>query len=88
MLKSGAKNGVPIDREDIIKAYIECMYGNSKTYCKAERMLNGDYTYKHLEISHQDPYIRIKSIAWFKNNLATCIIKGKVLAVPIIDIDA
>lgn len=28
----------------------------------------------------------IKSIQWFKNNLATCIIKGKIIAIPIIDI--
>lgn len=41
------------------------------------------YEKEPMTIEHYDT--KKKAYQWFKNNLATCIIKGKILAIPIIE---
>ncbi len=37
------------------------------------------------ELMMEDYETRRKAIQWFKSNLATCIIKGKIMAIPVIE---
>jgi hypothetical protein len=86
LLNENIKSGEPITMNQIIDIYFQTVSDNGdtirirynlgweqKTYCK--------YADKN------DPEIRIKAINWFKNNLGSCIIKGRLLAIPIIEIE-
>lgn len=88
MLKQALVDNTQINREAITKAYISACHGGAETYCKAYRRQDGDYDYKSVKVSIESRNIRSKAIQWFKLNLGSCIIKGRVLALPVIDIDA
>jgi len=90
LLTKRIKENVPITREDITDCYFHSCSKDGKTIRVREFNYSayGGNTFKGVRyLTNQDKYIQQKALVWFKQNLGTCIIKGKLLVIPVIDIE-
>ncbi len=91
LIQSIKKNNI-IKKNDISLLYCTSLSKDGQTiqvkYFAGTKKGIEVYKYKTLPFAEaiQTAYIRNNSIQWFKNNLGTCIIKGKILAIPVIEI--
>lgn len=83
LLSEHLKNGQPITRDDIAECYIKSIAPNGK---RTWVYKDGRYQHVHVFFKKDMWSVRTKSIMWFKQNLGSCIIKGKILAIPVIDV--
>jgi len=93
-IKDKAEKGEIITRDNLLDFYIEKVKG-SEYYKVYGKKSHPDPNYTHM-IPDFDNYrlakwrevsdIKSQAIQWFKNNLGACILKGKLLAIPIIEV--
>lgn len=77
----------PITRDDILNCWIKT--AAPLGFLREYDYKNIDGTYKYIPVDRpvRECYgINSKSLQWFKVNIGTCIVKGKILAIPIIEI--
>lgn len=92
LIANRVKEQQPITSDDIINLYIDW-----KITTKQELRTYVWYGYNNIPreayisvgVDEYRKYYRVKNLsrAWFKNNLANAIIRGKLLVIPIIEID-
>ncbi len=74
-----------LTRDEILKLYLS----TAKRYYSSWSLgSTGRARYQAVttrELTYDDKWATSQAMQWFKNNLATCIIKGKILAIPIIE---
>lgn len=79
----------PITTDDIMDTYFDTISVDNKILI---RWNLGSYMYGgktgHAYLERGDSRLKQKALTWFKQNLAGCIIKGKLLVIPIIEIDS
>ncbi len=91
LIQSIKKNAI-IKKSDISLLYCASLSKDGQTipvkYFASTKKGIEIYKYKTLPFVEaiQTSYIKNNSIQWFKNNLGTCIIKGKILAIPVIEV--
>lgn len=94
-LKNKANSNEMITRADILDFYITHVRGGEyfKIYGQKPHP-DPRYTHTIYDFSNwtwgkwRDQYnISSCAVTWFKNNLGSCILKGKLLAIPVIEID-
>ncbi len=83
----------PIRRADVTDLYVRTLFPNltkknlfeEKTYCRwTEKTTYRSWTF---EQQKERFAIKNKALMWFKNNLATVILKGRLIVLPIIEIE-
>lgn len=93
-LKSRIVHNKPITRKCILNFYISYVKGSefyaSPIYDYVER--NGEkiwaWTGKNKDARWRDEWnIENQAITWFSSNLGKCILKGKIIALPVIEIE-
>lgn len=90
LLKRGIDEQRILTREDIIDCYVS-FYFHGK-----EKLVRREWNYferKEVENTYTPEEFRAKLYApsviqWFKNNLGAAILKGRILAIPLIDIES
>jgi hypothetical protein len=97
LIKRFATEQRPITAKDIIDTYMtwRTEYKNYNKFYKSQYVgydsLSGRCKYLHTEISaeeYKEGYeVKALSKTWFKNNLAAAIIKGRLMVLPLIDLD-
>lgn len=92
LLKRGVEEQRMLTRDDIIKCYVDFAQRDNKKLMVWRWKDSGDgWRNHHVELSPEEYanewLVRQRAITWFKQNLGAAIMKGKVLAIPIIDID-
>lgn len=99
LIKQSIERNKPISKEDIINTY--CDYREMHPYAPHRRLpifykeewkySNNSRIVSYKEISRAEyatTYTaRLNAMQWFKGNLAAAIIKGKLLVIPIIEIE-
>jgi len=89
MLTTHLKENKPIMKDDIVSCYIESIHPNKVRnttewyWCKEENMTRGRFVEKQLTVN--DWETRSLAMLWFKTNLGSCILKGKLLVIPVIN---
>lgn len=83
-----------ITRESIIRLYLQSKYPksfkenkfvlNETVYNPVYKHLNAVYTIEQIE---QKADVKAKAVAWYKTNLGAVIVKGKLIILPIIDVE-
>jgi hypothetical protein len=93
-LKTKVEKGEIITRDDIVDFYIANVKG-SEYYKVYGLKPHSNPEYRHSVIDYdnysvkkwRDKYnIKTTALMWFRNNLGSCILKGKLLAIPVIEI--
>lgn len=103
MLNECYSKGIPITRDHVIRAYFKAMPENAarirRIYkCKDNpENPNGPRIFWYEERRSDDPEVlddyweghRVNTCAyaWFRNNLGSCIVKGRLVAIPVIEIE-
>jgi hypothetical protein len=92
LLNKGITEKRPVTREEIINFYVEWSYPDGQIWENyVESNPTGGYHYKRrkvpLDLYRHRYTINPAAIQWFKSNLGACILKGKLLAIPVIEID-
>ena len=92
LLSNAIKEDRPITKEDIIDCYLDFIfYGDRKTVYRSGLDSskwgghNGVFTREELKTDRQW-YCERLSMNWFRLHLGSAILKGKLLAIPIIEI--
>lgn len=93
-IKENAEKGEIITRDKLLDFYIEKVKGSEhyKVYGQKPHPnpiythMITDYDNYKLKKWRDDWNIKTQAIQWFKNNLGACILKGKLLAIPIIEV--
>lgn len=95
LLQTSIKEQRQITLDDIIKTYVNWREKNGREFYK--EVFNhgwkekGEHYYKYPRITRKEfselPETKMTARNWFKNNLGSAIIRGKVLAIPVINID-
>ncbi len=75
-----------LTKDDVFDLYME-HYAPSGYKSKMVYISGGNWERKTVSVSINDFGMRAKALIWFRNLLGHCIIKGKLLAIPVIDID-
>ena len=90
MLSNALETNTPISREDIFNCWAK-QYPNKQSIREVSKFdwENNKWVYNHVKykIEWENGYDKTTSMAWFKNNLGSCILKGKLLAIPVINIE-
>lgn len=90
LLTDCLKNKTPITITKVMDTYAEWQAtAKSHIYCMRAVHENGET--KHIRIKTKEDYLKyyvnpFNSRGWFKMNLGAAILKGKILAIPIIEI--
>lgn len=79
LLSQKIKDKQPIKQRDIVDLYF-------KIFSKDGVWITVYFYFKH-DVDKNNYYAKAKALSWFKSNLGSCIIKGKLLAIPIIEIE-
>lgn len=89
MLKKHIEEGLPITKQDILDCYVKSVSNADGTKTIRDwNFVHGEFVYFTKEVVYKDTYrARTYANQWFKNNLAACIIKGKLLVVPVIELE-
>lgn len=95
LLKSSIENGKQISIDDIIETYMNWKEKVGREFTKEVWNGAGAYSrglpnYSHVVVT-RDEYkkqygVSMQARNWFKSNLGSAIIKGKILAIPIINL--
>lgn len=75
----------PITISDIVDVYFKTVSKDGDTV-RVRGNLSYTSFYCH-KVDKNNQTARSRAVQWFKQNLGACIIKGKLLVVPIIDMD-
>lgn len=75
----------PINRDDIIDAYFKAVSKDGKTI-RVRSCLYSTQFFQCLFVDRSHPEAKKRAITWFKDNLGGCILKGKMLIIPVINI--
>jgi hypothetical protein len=86
------KESTPITMDAIIKAY----RASDTWYSKANEFnvygfheVNGKHVYASRTVPWDHPNARhtmeFRAMSWFRSNLGSCIVKGKLIAIPVIE---
>jgi hypothetical protein len=86
LLHDRISNKMPITQEDIIDLYFDVCSKNGRTI-RIRKGMNWNQVTTAIEADKDHPEVRYKARQWFMNNLGNCIIKGKLLVIPVIEID-
>lgn len=80
------ESNTPITRDDIGEVYGQAM--GVKELHDYGRDENGQWGYRRMQIDvRQDKYRKKwRSLQWFKNNIGACILKGKLIVIPAIEL--
>lgn len=90
LLKSSIEESKIITREDIVNCFLDYKFHGIKIIKISERNYwAGEYEIKEYT---RDEYRKTKCypptiVQWFKSNLGGAILKGRILAIPIIEIE-
>lgn len=87
-----------ITKNDIVATYMDWRdtqrcYGSKyyKRRCLGLNRLTDKWIYEHVEVTRDEymtlSHIQMNARNWFKSNLAGAIIRGKLLVIPVIDIE-
>lgn len=83
----------PITKFDITKCYIDSLYpqrhvrkwNNYSDYDSVLKQWSGGY---YIDVADENKeHWQMAAMQWFKLNIGSCIIKGKIIAIPIIEIE-
>lgn len=91
LLNTHIKENKVITKTDICKCYVTCIFKGCPLYEKREydytlKMYKTKiYTYENYLNYINRPYFNNSALQWFKTNLGSAIMKGKILAIPVID---
>jgi hypothetical protein len=89
LIKRKIKDEQPIQSEDIIDTYTYWRINHSRSKLTLSTFIPPSW--RIVEYSAEDfkkqHSVKALSLQWFKNNLASAIIDGKLLVIPIIDIE-
>lgn len=85
LLKNSIENNKQITTEDIVDLYFSIVSKDGVAITIRGNMYSSQHFYSY-NIGKNHQYTRTKAITWFKQNLGACIIKGRLLAIPVIDI--
>ena len=83
LLSNSIKDGKQVNVDDILDCYFECIGKDGKILIRGNFSTSA-FFHQYVEKSH--PTAKARAVSWFKTNLGSCIIKGRLLAIPIIDI--
>lgn len=93
-LCDAVKEKRPITRESIIRLFLHSKYPKSTKanlfveeytiYRPIYKKVNNSYTLEEMENRSE---IKAKAVAWYKTNLGSVIVKGKLIILPIIDVE-
>lgn len=90
LLTDKINNKEVVTKEDIVECYWEAVCDNDGKIIRWEDRYVGlpDQKWKQIPIEYNKNSYKIKSAAmqWFKTNLGNCILKGKLLVIPVIEI--
>lgn len=91
MLTEHLKSGKPITKEDIAECYAltTAPTGFKRMQNYKRDPITDEYKYVQEIVKFDKDHWQAKwySINWFKSNLGACILRGKLLAIPVIDMD-
>jgi hypothetical protein len=84
MLKNHIAENKPITREDIAECYGKAM-GVKRLY--EYEWVNGEFKqgFKDVDVAKCDWRKKWRSMQWFRTNLSACILKGKLVVLPVIE---
>lgn len=88
MLKTFLSEGRVITREDILECYIRSNYpsGFVSVHRFGDHNKDGNWHDKLVTLNARTTWeVKTRAVTWFKNNLGSCILKGKILAIPAIE---
>lgn len=88
LLVNKLETKTPITKEDIETCYIQSVSNNGiKKIFTLESNGIGGYHYRNIDTDLKTHWAtKSKSLQWFKMNLGSCILKGKLLVIPVIEI--
>jgi len=80
---------LPVTKKHIVDAFVKTKYPNGKmSRAKYEWRDNGYYFTGTEEIDVYDNWmLTYNAMEWFKRNIGSCIVKGKIVAIPLIEIE-
>lgn len=92
LLKNSIKNGIPITLEDIRNTHAEYAMLSRRNGSGWNWFINekGEKIWRQAKSKEEwvNSYSTSRlSILWFKNNLGAAILKGRILAIPVIEIN-
>jgi hypothetical protein len=95
LLQNSLSQGKAITRDDILNCYLDFVYGQKRSIYKFGGWKWSPYYNREVEtrvaVDREEAKTvygaKIQAIQWFKSNLGAAILKGKVLAIPVIDLD-
>ena len=83
LLTKRIKDNTPITIEDIVDCYFDTVSVEGTVRVRG----NLNYgTFYCNELPKEHPQLRPKAIQWFKMNIGSCIMKARLLVIPIIEI--
>lgn len=83
MLKTHVNEGKQVTREDIINCYMAAAEKPRTKY--SYQCVNGVWQYVSVTRTSTDWDTYRKAMDWFKKNLGACIVRGKLIVIPIIE---
>jgi hypothetical protein len=87
LLTKGIKENKVIDRDDIINCYVKYVFREGRVVTIQKMQ---DWKWVDLIVDEEDfkkeYWTKSKALNWFKCNLGAAILKGRILAIPVIDI--
>ena len=90
LLKTGINDCRVISRSDIVDCYVDYKFHNIEVLemrewdCWQKKEVLNRYT---RETFRKQKCYEPTVIAWFKNNLGSAILKGRILAIPVIELE-
>lgn len=83
LLSDRLKEGKPVSKQDITDVYCRAMAPKGQ---KNRWQYQSDGSWKNTAVTLKDHWsAHYYSGSWFMRNLGACIIKGKILAIPLIE---
>ncbi len=81
------KNRTSIENEHIVECYIKSVSESGKQKRIGNHKKNGKETFGEytITLTKYSQGINQKARQWFKANLGSCVIKGRILVIPIIN---
>jgi len=89
LLNDSANNGTIINRNDITNCFVDFKFHEKEILVVEENdyWLNKRVRKEYNRTDFLNRYdTKLNSLQWFKSNLGSAILKGKILAIPVIEI--
>lgn len=82
-----------LTRQDIIRTWIQCncregqwyKYQTTEPYLDANGNLGRRWVFRERLADVNGSAERFKALPWFRNNIGSCVLKGGLLAIPVIE---